>query len=214
MLRSRRSDVLYDLAFPLMDFIRYGRQAEANTLLNRYLAVTASENLDALAALPLFMSLRSAIRAEVLLARLDRDARDNGDTMQSARAYFELARLTIASNGARAGRGRRAVGHRKIRPGARARAFAAAAAGSRGVAQRRPAQAAVQGQRNRSPARKRLRGGDFRADLRDPDRNAPFAFSRRAIRSWSMRYLPGKSERNAASRRRAQAKCPLYRAFS
>jgi uncharacterized protein len=90
------TDVLYDLAFPLMDFIRYGRKAEANTLLNRYLAVTESENLDALAALPLFMSLRSAIRAEVLLARLNRDARDKSDTMQSARAYFELARLTIA----------------------------------------------------------------------------------------------------------------------
>ena len=90
------TDVLYDLAFPLMDFIRYGRQAEANTLLNRYLAVTESENLDALAALPLFMSLRSAIRAEVLLARLNRNARDNSDTMRSARAYFELARLTIA----------------------------------------------------------------------------------------------------------------------
>ena len=52
------TDVLYDLAFPLMDLIRYGRQAAANALLNRYLALTESENLDALAALPLFMSLR------------------------------------------------------------------------------------------------------------------------------------------------------------
>ena len=30
-------DVLYDLAFPMMDFIRYGRHAAANALLNRYL---------------------------------------------------------------------------------------------------------------------------------------------------------------------------------
>ena len=90
------TDVLYDLAFPLMDLIRYGRQAAANALLNRYLALTGSENLDALAALPLFMSLRSAIRAHVLLARLGRNSRDNRETMQSARAYFELARLTIA----------------------------------------------------------------------------------------------------------------------
>lgn len=90
------TDVLYDLAFPLMDFIRYGRQTEANTLLNRYLAVTESQNLDALAVLPLFISLRAAIRAEVLLARLNRNARDTGDTMRSARAYFDLARLTIA----------------------------------------------------------------------------------------------------------------------
>jgi uncharacterized protein len=90
------TDVLYDLAFPVMDFIRYGRQAEANALLNRYLALTENENLDALAALPLFMSLRSAIRAHVLLARVNRNSRDNSDTMQSARVYFELARLTIA----------------------------------------------------------------------------------------------------------------------
>jgi predicted kinase len=92
-------DVLYDLAFPLMDFIRYGRQAAANTLLNRYLGITADENLDTLAALPLFLSLRSAIRAHVLLARLDRNSRDDADVMRSARAYFELASATIRPSG-------------------------------------------------------------------------------------------------------------------
>src|SRR6266568_2212720 len=88
-------DVLYDLAFPIMDFIRYDRQAAANALLNRYLAMTPVDNLAALAALPLFMSLRAAIRANVLLARLDRAGDDKADVMQSARAYFELAQLTI-----------------------------------------------------------------------------------------------------------------------
>src|SRR5450631_1178707 len=88
-------DVLYDLAFPMMDFLRYGRHAAANALLNRYLSTTSSENLDALAALPLFMSLRSAIRANVLLARLSRDNPDKADVMHSARAYFELARRAI-----------------------------------------------------------------------------------------------------------------------
>ena len=44
------------------------------------------------------------------------------DIMQSARAYFELARRMIHPPRADAGRGRRAVGNRKIRPGARARA--------------------------------------------------------------------------------------------
>ena len=57
----------------LMDFISYGRHAAANALLNRYLRRTSGENLDALAALPLFMSLRAAIRAKVLLARPDPD---------------------------------------------------------------------------------------------------------------------------------------------
>jgi uncharacterized protein len=88
-------DVLYDLAFPIMDLIRYGRQPAANALLNRYLAARAIENIDALAALPLFLSLRAAIRAHVLLARLDRPGHDKADVMQSARAYFEIARQTI-----------------------------------------------------------------------------------------------------------------------
>jgi aminoglycoside phosphotransferase family enzyme/predicted kinase len=88
------TDVLYDLAFPTMDLIRYDRQPNANALLNRYLSTT-SENLDALAALPLFMSVRAAIRANVLLARLNGPGRDNADVTRSAQAYFGLARQTI-----------------------------------------------------------------------------------------------------------------------
>jgi hypothetical protein len=78
-----------------MDFIRYDRHAAANTLLNRYLGKTSNENLDALASLPLFISLRAAIRANVTLARLDRSRRDNAEVTLSAGTYFELARLTI-----------------------------------------------------------------------------------------------------------------------
>jgi hypothetical protein len=88
-------DVLYDLAFPIMDFIRYDRHAAANALLNRYLSITPSENLDALAALPLFMSLRSAIRCNVLLARLGRTGHDKAGVRAQARAYFELAQQLI-----------------------------------------------------------------------------------------------------------------------
>jgi len=88
-------DVLYDLAFPIMDFLRYDRPVAANALLNKYLALTRNENLEALATLPLFMSLRAAIRSHVLLARVSRNSRDKADVLQSARAYFELARRTI-----------------------------------------------------------------------------------------------------------------------
>ena len=88
-------DILYDLAFPMMDFLRYDRRAAANALLNRYLKTASSENLDALAALPLFMSLRAAIRANVLLARLDRSSRDKADAIQSVQNYFRLARQLI-----------------------------------------------------------------------------------------------------------------------
>jgi uncharacterized protein len=89
-------DVLYDLAFPMMDLIRYDRGAAANTLLNRYLSRMSSDNIDALAALPLFMSLRAAIRAKVFLARLGRLADDKAAAMQQqARRYFELAHRMI-----------------------------------------------------------------------------------------------------------------------
>jgi uncharacterized protein len=88
-------DVLYDLAFPMMDFIRYDRHAAANALLNRYLTKAPIEHLDALAALPLFMSLRAAIRANVLLARLNQASRQDADVIRSAREYFELARRLI-----------------------------------------------------------------------------------------------------------------------
>jgi uncharacterized protein len=89
-------DVLYDLAFTIMDFLHYDRAAAANALLNKYLAQTESRNLEALAALPLFMSLRSAIRAQVLLARIKRNSRDDKtDVMRSVSAYFELARRAI-----------------------------------------------------------------------------------------------------------------------
>jgi aminoglycoside phosphotransferase family enzyme/predicted kinase len=85
------TDVLYDLAFPLMDFIRYDRHAAANGLMNGYLSRSPLENLDALGALPLFMSLRAAIRANVMLARLGPACRYDAYIRQSARVYFELA---------------------------------------------------------------------------------------------------------------------------
>ena len=88
--RIATGDVLYDLAFLLMDLIERGLQAAANALFNRYLRQTRrDENLDALAALPLFMSLRAAIRAKVTAAKLKQGG--GQDVEQSARAYFALA---------------------------------------------------------------------------------------------------------------------------
>jgi uncharacterized protein len=84
-------DVFYDLAFPIMDLLHYGRNAAANALLNRYLKTASIEHFDAIAALPLLMSLRAAIRAKVLLARLGQTSRHDADVIRSAREYFELA---------------------------------------------------------------------------------------------------------------------------
>ena len=54
-------DVLYDLAFLLMDLEHRGRRDVANRVLNRYLA--RRDELAGLAALPLFLSCRASIRA-------------------------------------------------------------------------------------------------------------------------------------------------------
>ena len=59
-------DVLYDLAFLLMDLDHHGLGRLASIVLNRYLDVTGDE--DGLAALPLFLSLRAAVRAHVKAA--------------------------------------------------------------------------------------------------------------------------------------------------
>ena len=88
-------DVLYDLAFVLMDLLHYGRRDAANALLNRYLSVTPAENLDALAALPLLMSIRAAIRAQVLMARAGRANAGGAAAIEDARAYFDLAKQLI-----------------------------------------------------------------------------------------------------------------------
>ncbi|HMA56734.1 MAG TPA: phosphotransferase, partial [Pseudolabrys sp.] len=69
--RIATGDVLYDLAFLLMDLTERGLRPAANIVFNRYLAETRRvHDLDALAALPLFMSIRAAIRAKVTAARL------------------------------------------------------------------------------------------------------------------------------------------------
>jgi predicted kinase len=85
------TDVLYDLAFPVMEFLHYRRDAAANLLLNRYLTNTPAENVDALATLPLFMSIRAAVRAKVLHDRLMQDGGDKAAVAAKAGAYFDLA---------------------------------------------------------------------------------------------------------------------------
>jgi aminoglycoside phosphotransferase family enzyme/predicted kinase len=91
-------DVLYDLAFLLMDLIERGLTAAANVVFNRYLAETGRiTDLDTLAALPLFLSLRAAIRAKVTAARLERTKPEERPAIsRSARAYFDCARRFIA----------------------------------------------------------------------------------------------------------------------
>jgi uncharacterized protein len=91
-------DVLYDLAFLLMDLVERSLQPAANVVLNRYLAETRrTEDLDALATLPFLMSMRAAIRAKVTAARATvAPASDRSAIEKSAMTYFALAAALIA----------------------------------------------------------------------------------------------------------------------
>jgi hypothetical protein len=91
-------DVLYDLSFLLMDLVERSLQPAANVVLNRYLAETRRpEDLDALKALPLLMSIRAAIRAKVTAARATLAPQSDCAAIEtSATTYFELAAALIA----------------------------------------------------------------------------------------------------------------------
>lgn len=88
-------DVMYDLAFLIMDLIKSSAAHAATIVLNRYLIETAG-NDDGLAALPLFMAVRAAIRAHVTAAKIERAAAgEHAAVADLARAYFALARHLI-----------------------------------------------------------------------------------------------------------------------
>lgn len=91
-------DTLYDLAFLLMDLLHRGLQREACLLLNRLLwAVPKVEReLEGLELLPLFLSLRAAIRSKVALdlARLG-----GAGAEAEANAYFATAERLLAVGG-------------------------------------------------------------------------------------------------------------------
>lgn len=92
------TDRLYDLAFLLMDLWLRDLRFEANLILNRYLVACGdAPPYDGLAALPLFIGLRAAIRAQVTAAarvHLAGAARVAADT--EACAYLDLAEAALA----------------------------------------------------------------------------------------------------------------------
>ena len=103
-------DVLYDLAFLLMDLVERGLAPAANVVFNRYLVESGrDENLDALAALPFFLSMRAAIRAKVTAARLARAKPDERTGDRAQRPHlFRLGAPLHRAGAAGHGRGRRA----------------------------------------------------------------------------------------------------------
>ena len=84
-------DTLYDLAFLLMDLDHLGLKSGANVVLNRYLDITGDD--DGLAALPLFCSVRAAVRAHVGAAGAANlsTAEEAGEQGEEARRYLDRA---------------------------------------------------------------------------------------------------------------------------
>lgn len=91
-------DVLYDLAFPIMDLVRAGSFGQANLLLNRYLEMTG--DYAGLHVLPMFMSLRAGVRAMVRALEWQRigtgqNSAERQAARRAARAYFECAKSCL-----------------------------------------------------------------------------------------------------------------------
>lgn len=84
-------DLLYDLAFLVMDLWRRGHRGHANRTLNRYLWRTA--DWDGVALLPLFLSCRAAVRAKTSAwaAAVQNDRSEAARCRDEARAYLDLA---------------------------------------------------------------------------------------------------------------------------
>ncbi|MCP3054171.1 AAA family ATPase [Aurantimonas marianensis] len=83
------TDILYDLAFLLMDLWHRGLEELANLVLNRYL--DESDETDGLPLLAFLMALRAAVRAHVTATRVAEAGPDAPTLRAEAHDYFALA---------------------------------------------------------------------------------------------------------------------------
>jgi hypothetical protein len=93
------TDVLYDLAFLLMDLWHRGFADLANLTMNRYLDETEEE--DGVPLLPFFMAMRAAVRAHVTATQVAEADERSEALAAEARAYFDLADHLLAEKPAR-----------------------------------------------------------------------------------------------------------------
>ncbi|MEQ1718761.1 MAG: AAA family ATPase [Hyphomicrobium sp.] len=95
-------DTLYDLAFLIMDLARHDAALAANTVLNRYLWRSKDLlDIEGLAALPLYLGLRAAIRALVAFDRAEACAGEGESIYAHAIKTLELARKNLSPPGGR-----------------------------------------------------------------------------------------------------------------
>jgi aminoglycoside phosphotransferase family enzyme/predicted kinase len=116
-------DVLYDLAFLLMDLEHRGLRPHANRLLNRYLQ--GRDDVAGLAALPLFLSTRASVRAKVSVSVADSQADpatarrlcdEAAGYFRAARAYLQPVPPGLVAVGGLSGTGKTCLA-RELAPG-------------------------------------------------------------------------------------------------
>jgi uncharacterized protein len=95
------TDVLYDLAFLLMDLWRRDLRSHANLVFNEY--ITRTLDLAGLPLLPLFLSCRAAVRAKtsVTAAQVQPDERRTRELVDASRQYLALAQEFLSPAPAR-----------------------------------------------------------------------------------------------------------------
>ena len=89
-------DVLYDLAFLLMDLWHRGFPELANLVMNRYLDEADDE--DGFILLPFFMAVRAAVRAHVTATQVEEGSGRSDKLVAEARSYFDLAEKFARGN--------------------------------------------------------------------------------------------------------------------
>ncbi len=96
-------DVLYDLAFLLMDLWHRRAKRHASLVLNRYLwRADARDNIEGLALLPLFLATRAGVRAMVALDAMPvLSPKARNDTVADLKDYFDLAQAFLSPPPAR-----------------------------------------------------------------------------------------------------------------
>ncbi|MBB4277545.1 bifunctional aminoglycoside phosphotransferase/ATP-binding protein [Rhizobium mongolense] len=88
-------DLLYDLAFLLMDLWHRGHRHHANLVANCYF--DESDNEDGFTLLPFFLAVRAAVRAHVTATQAE-TAKENIDVLRAeARSYFALAQELLGA---------------------------------------------------------------------------------------------------------------------
>ena len=97
--RLATTDVLYDLAFILMDLDVRGDRSAANAILNAYVtAAPTGGEIEGLRTLPLFLATRAAVRGVVALERMRQESDQETRDRQTRRGlvYLKAANAYLA----------------------------------------------------------------------------------------------------------------------